>query len=518
VDAAVSAVLQVCPKCNASLEEGDLFCEECGADLAEAAASAASAAGAPATAAGAPRDGAAVQEAPVGQEAVAGHGGYRPGATVWGAPAPASGGPLVQVDEPDLSAAAGQCTECGGQVDPDGYCGQCGSPAPAPRDHWLERPASWVAAMCDRGLRHPHNEDAVAVAAGAVPGSFAALVVCDGVSSSTGSAVAGLAAVRAAREVLVAAAVPEPQRGGARVESSTLAAAAAPAPASTSSDAAAAYPATPSDAAAATHPAVPGWPPPDGPAVPPPVIPAQPGATPTDGRPGAVRPGAVRPGAVQPEVGSPGPGPSDPADGGPVTEDLAPAGSPSGSVQARAGMLAARLVEAGLQANAAVVRSAGDPPRPNPPSCTFAAALVEGPLLVAGWVGDSRIYWLPDAGRAVQVSSDDSWAGEAIAAGIPREDAERAPQAHAITRWFGVDAPDPRAHTAAHRLDGSGWVLVCSDGLWNYCSPAAELQGLVALTVQRTGSDPAALASELVAWAKQQGGHDNITVALARVR
>lgn len=417
MDAAVSVVLQVCPNCNASLAEGDLFCEECGADLALAASQ-------------------------PGQTDMLGQPG-QPDAPASGGAAAASGGPPVQVDEPDLSAAAGQCTECGGQVDPDGYCGQCGSPAPAPRDHWLERPAPWVAAMCDRGVRHPHNEDAVAVAAGPVPGSFAALVVCDGVSSSTGSDVASLAAVRAARDVLVAAAVPEPQRGGARVESATLAAVA---------------------------------------------VPAQPGV----------------------------PGGADGA--GPGTDGLAPAGSPSGSVQARAGVLAARLVEAGLQANAAVVASAGEPPGPNPPSCTFAAAVVEGPLLVAGWVGDSRVYWLPDTGRAVQVSSDDSWAGEAIAAGIPREDAERAPQAHAITRWFGIDAPDPRAHTIAHRLDGSGWVLVCSDGLWNYCSLAAQLQGLVVLTVQRTGSDPAVLASELVAWAKQQGGHDNITVALARVR
>jgi serine/threonine protein phosphatase PrpC len=352
------------------------------------------------------------------------------------------------VDEPDLSALATVCTECGGRVDPDGYCGQCGTPAPAPRDHWLEHPASWVAAVTDRGVRHPHNEDAVAVAAGPVPGSFAGLVVCDGVSSSNGSAVASLAAVRVARDVLIAAATPAPQRGGARVESSTLAAAAAPAP----------------------------DPVPDPVPVPVPV---------------------------------PVPDP-DPFPGLPV--------SPSGAVQARAGSLAAAVVAAGLQANAAVVTSAGDPPRPNPPSCTFAAAVVEGGLLVAGWVGDSRVYWLPDSGRAVQVSSDDSWAGEAMAAGIPREDAERAPQAHAITRWFGVDAPDPRAHTVAHRVDGGGWVMVCSDGLWNYCSPAAELQALVAMVTRRTGSDPAALASELVTWGKQQGGHDNITVALARVK
>ncbi len=38
------------------------------------------------------------------------------------------------------------------------------------------------------------------------------------------------------------------------------------------------------------------------------------------------------------------------------------------------------------------------PRSPNPPSCTFAAAVVEDGVIVAGNVGDSRVYWLPDAG------------------------------------------------------------------------------------------------------------------------
>jgi len=88
-------------------------------------------------------------------------------------------------------------------------------------------------------------------------------------------------------------------------------------------------------------------------------------------------------------------------------------------------------------------------------------------------------------------------------------------------------------------------VLVCSDGLWNYCSEAEDLAALVrrcaavrspSLAPAGTASgvtaaepdpepdpvaspvaDPLALAEELVAWANAQGGHDNITVALARV-
>jgi serine/threonine protein phosphatase PrpC len=420
----VSAASLVCPHCQAAVVEQDRYCEGCGADLAidvpvpDGATGKAAAAETVAPAAVAPVDVSAggMATAPVGSAA-------------------AEGGPVVHVDQRDLAAVPDRCAQCGGDVAVDGYCERCGHPVQPPRDHWAERPASWVAAVCDRGVRHRRNEDAVAVAATEVSGSFAALVVCDGVSSSSGSDVASLAAARTARNLLAGAGRPDPEPPGSGTGETVA--------------------------------------------------------------------------AEDDLLG--------------VIDLMAPAGAgrvPSGRRRSRAGSLASRIVDAGLQANAAVAATAGDPPRSNPPSCTFVCALVEDDLLVAGWVGDSRVYWLPDDGHALQITSDDSWAGEAVAAGIPRRDAERTPHAHAITRWFGVDAPDPRPHTAVQYVNSPGWVLVCSDGLWNYCSPAAELQGLVLLTARRAGAgtDPARLAEGLVAWAIEQGGHDNISVALARVQ
>ena len=78
---------------------------------------------------------------------------------------------------------AARCLSCGSEVGADGYCTVCGTKAPIPRDHYVEQPASWVAAVCDRGVKHHRNEDATAVAADAEPGSRAVLVVCDGVST-----------------------------------------------------------------------------------------------------------------------------------------------------------------------------------------------------------------------------------------------------------------------------------------------------------------------------------------------
>jgi serine/threonine protein phosphatase PrpC len=156
-------------------------------------------------------------------------------------------------------------------------------------------------------------------------------------------------------------------------------------------------------------------------------------------------------------------------------------------------------------------------PDHSPPSCTFVAAVADGPLLITGCVGDSRAYWLPDAGEAVQLTTDDSWAAEAMARGVPREEAETGPHAHAITRWLGIDSPDPTPSLVQYTVEGAGWALVCSDGLWNYCSEAADLATLVGDAAGRAGSEPSALADELVAWANGRGGHDNISVALARL-
>jgi serine/threonine protein phosphatase PrpC len=134
-------------------------------------------------------------------------------------------------------------------------------------------------------------------------------------------------------------------------------------------------------------------------------------------------------------------------------------------------------------------------------------------VIVAGWVGDSRAYWLPDEGPAEQLSVDNSWATEQIASGVPRESAEADSRAHAITKWLGADSPDVDASTSTTTATTPGWLLVCSDGLWNYCSTADELQKVVAAQP----SDPLSRAEGLVQWANEQGGHDNITVTLARI-
>jgi serine/threonine protein phosphatase PrpC len=100
--------------------------------------------------------------------------------------------------------------------------------------------------------------------------------------------------------------------------------------------------------------------------------------------------------------------------------------------------------------------------------------------------------------------------------GTPRGEAENGPQAHAITKWLGRDSPDFTPRTGSLTVAAPGWLLVCSDGLWNYASEASTIQSLIA-DLRSEDPSPLTLAIALVNWANAQGGKDNISVALARL-
>jgi serine/threonine protein phosphatase PrpC len=187
-----------------------------------------------------------------------------------------------------------------------------------------------------------------------------------------------------------------------------------------------------------------------------------------------------------------------------------------GTVAARVAA-AAQAFEAAVDAANEAVIATTSPGQRSPAACTFVGAVVDESLLVVAWVGDSRAYWLPDSAEPRLLTVDDSFAAEQIALGVPRAQAETGPQAHSITRWLGVDAPDHAPRTASMDLTAPGWVLVCSDGLWNYCSEAVDLAALVQRIGGATVPNPLSLAADLVDWANAQGGMDNITVALARI-
>ncbi|WJV48641.1 PP2C family serine/threonine-protein phosphatase [Streptomyces flavofungini] len=153
-------------------------------------------------------------------------------------------------------------------------------------------------------------------------------------------------------------------------------------------------------------------------------------------------------------------------------------------------------------------------PHQNAPACTLVGAVVAGGLLVIGWVGDSRVYWVPvdRSGPAARLTEDDSWAAQMVAAGLMNEaEAYADERAHAITGWLGADAYELEPHTASFKPDRPGVVVVCTDGLWNYAEAAEEMARAVPLDAARR---PLHSAQVLVGHALDGGGHDNVTVAV----
>lgn len=154
-------------------------------------------------------------------------------------------------------------------------------------------------------------------------------------------------------------------------------------------------------------------------------------------------------------------------------------------------------------------------------SCTLVAAVIDDSRVSIANIGDTRAYWLPDNAPGTQLSIDDSVAQAQMDLGMSREEAETSIHAHAITKWLGPEAVDLEPRTVAVTLQNPGWLIVCSDGLWNYCSEANSMATLVGQLWHQLGAQGRqsadALASALLAWANGQGGRDNISVCLARL-
>jgi serine/threonine protein phosphatase PrpC len=154
------------------------------------------------------------------------------------------------------------------------------------------------------------------------------------------------------------------------------------------------------------------------------------------------------------------------------------------------------------------------------PSCTYTAAVVvptsAGAVqITVGNVGDSRAYWLPEPPEPPQqLTVDDSLAQELITAGAAANSDAVQRGAHTLTRWLGADSDaKPWSESSVQTITpaGRGWLLLCSDGLWNYLPNAVDI-------AQRCiGLDAVAAARVLVEYALAAGGQDNITVAIVPI-
>lgn len=171
------------------------------------------------------------------------------------------------------------------------------------------------------------------------------------------------------------------------------------------------------------------------------------------------------------------------------------------------------LTQAIAQAQSAVCDLAPSAPT-NPPATTIIAALLQPKtrhtLATIAWLGDSRAYWIAQT-QAQLLTQDDSWMNTMSRSGkLTLSEAARSPYAHAITRWLGQSTAHPPSIVQLP-LHQEGYLILCSDGFWNYVADPDQLSQIC----HATPIQPAiSIAHQLVNHALACGGQDNISVAI----
>jgi protein phosphatase len=180
----------------------------------------------------------------------------------------------------------------------------------------------------------------------------------------------------------------------------------------------------------------------------------------------------------------------------------APPGTPPGMA----------LANAIAQAGRVVFQMGGVGPNPGRPGSTCVAVLIHPQGAEIAHVGDSRAY-VVRRGQIWQLTKDHSVVQKMIERGeLTPEQAVGHPEANKITRALGmkpeteVELRDP----VFPHAEGDIFVLA-SDGLSDLAR-AEEIAGAIA---RQENLELA--CDELVALANSRGGHDNITVQIARV-
>lgn len=143
---------------------------------------------------------------------------------------------------------------------------------------------------------------------------------------------------------------------------------------------------------------------------------------------------------------------------------------------------------------------------------TLVALLIVGKEAFIIYVGDSRIYLLRD-GVLEQITEDHTVYNELIKRKkMPKEQVEQLAQKNAITRAVGVYEHVEPDTLVVDLLQGDRFLL-CSDGLSGYF----EGDDFEQLGKFLAKPDADAVVKELIAWANDHGGKDNITSVIVTV-
>jgi protein phosphatase len=162
--------------------------------------------------------------------------------------------------------------------------------------------------------------------------------------------------------------------------------------------------------------------------------------------------------------------------------------------------------------NVSIFRAAESQPQYKGMGTTLVVALLYDDRMTVAHIGDSRLYRLRD-GEFKQLTKDHSLLQEWLDSGmITPEQAVAAQHKNLVTRALGVDPTvDPEIHD--HDLLPGDLLLLCSDGLYDMVTDEDTSMTLAAL-----GANLDLAAGQLVDQANDNGGRDNISVILVKVR
>lgn len=137
---------------------------------------------------------------------------------------------------------------------------------------------------------------------------------------------------------------------------------------------------------------------------------------------------------------------------------------------------------------------------------TCVAALVVDKMIYLVSVGDSRGYLLTDEGIK-QITTDHTYVEMLFRSGqITREEAKNHHMRNVITKAVGVES-DVEVDYFELEESGNFALLLCSDGLTNYCTDEQIYQTVY-------GKNLEGAINDLINYANECGGKDNITAAV----
>jgi protein phosphatase len=170
------------------------------------------------------------------------------------------------------------------------------------------------------------------------------------------------------------------------------------------------------------------------------------------------------------------------------------------------------LKEQVAKANTSIFQAAQSQPQYAGMGTTLVVVLYYDNRMMVAHIGDSRLYRLR-GDQFTQVTRDHSLLQEQIDSGmISAEQAKYSQNKNLVTRALGIDAtvePEIREYPT----QPGDIYLLCSDGL----SDMVE-DGDIGLTLQTLGANLELAATQLVQMANDNGGRDNVSVILVRVR